>query len=82
MRAQHPARLVVAVPTAPPETCAELAREVDELICLIAPALFFGVGQWYDDFSPCTDDEVRELLNGAHTTIDATLDAQRSRGMT
>lgn len=65
VRAHQPARPVVAIATAPPETCASLASGVDELICLIAPELCFGVGHWCDDFSPCTDDEVCELLNGA-----------------
>jgi predicted phosphoribosyltransferase len=70
VRAQHPARLVVALPIAPPETCASLAKHVDELICLIAPTLFFSVGQWYDDFSPCTDDEVCALLDGSQKPVE------------
>ena len=65
VRAQHPARLVVALPAAPPETCASLATGVDNLICLLAPKPFFSVGQWYEDFSQCTDDEVRALLSAA-----------------
>ena len=65
VRAQHPARLVVALPVAPPETCASLATGVDNLICLMAPQLFFSVGQWYEDFSQCTDDEVCALLSAA-----------------
>lgn len=68
--AQHPARLVVALPVAPPDTCASLAKRVDELICLIAPTPFFSVGQWYDDFSPCTDDKVCELLDGLEKPAD------------
>jgi putative phosphoribosyl transferase len=60
-----PARLIVAVPVAAPETCRELAREVDEVVCLITPADFHGVGQFYDDFSQTTDDEVRELVASA-----------------
>ncbi len=65
VRAQHPALLVVAVPTGPPEACGELATEVDELVCLIAPELFFGVAQWYEDFSPCRDEDVRRLVKQA-----------------
>lgn len=65
VRVQHPAQLVVALPVAPPDTCASLATGVDTLICLTGPQLFFSVGQWYDDFSPCTDDEVRALLSAA-----------------
>ena len=62
---QHPARIVVAVPTAAPSVCAEIGREVDEIICAITPEPFYAVGLWYDDFSETTDDDVRRLLNQA-----------------
>jgi predicted phosphoribosyltransferase len=35
---------------------------VDEIICAATPKRFYGVGQWYDDFSQTTDEEVSELL--------------------
>jgi erythromycin esterase-like protein/predicted phosphoribosyltransferase len=56
------ARLVVAVPTAAPETCEALRAEVDEVICAITPEPFYAVGLWYEDFSQTTDEEVRDLL--------------------
>lgn len=62
LKQQHPARLVVAVPTAPLETCAELRAEVDEVVCLITPEPFYAVGFWYEDFSQTSDAEVRDLL--------------------
>ena len=62
LRRQQPARIVVAVPTAPPELCEALRAEVDDVICAITPEPFQSVGLWYDDFSQTTDDEVRELL--------------------
>jgi len=62
LRQQHPARIVVAAPTACADTCREIAAEADEVICVCTPEPFFAVGQWYDDFSEITDDEVRELL--------------------
>ena len=65
LQAQDPERLIVAVPVAPPETCAELGREVDEVCCLVRPDPFFSVGSWYEDFSQTTDDEVRYLLDTA-----------------
>lgn len=55
-------RLVVAVPVAAEEICAELRHEVDEIICAITPAYFHGVGQFYEDFSQTSDEEVRTLL--------------------
>jgi predicted phosphoribosyltransferase len=54
--------IVVAVPVGAPETCRACAGEVDETICLISPDYFQAVGQFYDDFSQTSDDEVRELL--------------------
>ncbi len=62
LKALHPARIVVAVPVAAPETCRELADAVDEVICAAMPERFSAVGLWYEDFSPTTDDEVRALL--------------------
>jgi predicted phosphoribosyltransferase len=65
---QQPARIVVAVPTASPESCEELKAEVDEVICAITPEPFYAVGLWYEDFSQTTDEEVRDLLlHSEHT---------------
>ena len=57
--------IVVAVPTAPPETCESLRREVDEIVCLSTPDPFMAVGLWYRDFAPVSDEEVREVLERA-----------------
>ena len=65
LRAQNPSRIVVAVPTAAPETCEAFQPEVDEIICAMTPEPFYGVGHWYEDFSQTTDDEVRALLEEA-----------------
>jgi len=62
LRGKGVARIVVAVPVGAPETCRALEAEVDEVICASRPAFFHGVGQFYDDFSQTTDEEVRELL--------------------
>ena len=63
LRQQQPARIVVAVPTAAPQTCDELKSEVDDVICATTPDPFYAVGLWYEDFSQTTDEEVRELLD-------------------
>lgn len=65
VRQQKPARLVVAAPVAPPSTVAALRQEVDEVICPARPEPFFGIGQWYEDFAPVADAEVRALLERA-----------------
>lgn len=62
---QGPQRIIVAVPTAAPETCSELQDEVDEVVCATTPQPFMGVGVWYDDFSQITDEEVRAILEQA-----------------
>jgi predicted phosphoribosyltransferase len=62
LRQQQPARIIVAVPTAAPETCEALRAEVDDVICAITPEPFYAVGLWYEDFSQTTDEEVRDLL--------------------
>jgi putative phosphoribosyl transferase len=67
LRQLQPDRIVVAVPTASPETCQELKAEVDEVVCAITPEPFHAVGYWYDDFTQPTDQEVHELLaRGQH----------------
>lgn len=65
LRKKQPQRLVAAVPVAPEMTCRELSALADEMICLETPEPFYGVGFWYDDFAPTSDDEVRELLRQA-----------------
>jgi predicted phosphoribosyltransferase len=62
LRSRGAGTIVVAVPTAPPETCEALRREVDEVICARTPDPFTAVGVWYRDFAPVSDEEVRELL--------------------
>ncbi len=62
LRKQNPARIVVAVPTASPETCEEMKAKADDLICAITPDPFQAVGRWYQDFSQTTDEEVADLL--------------------
>jgi predicted phosphoribosyltransferase len=62
LRKLQPARIIVAVPTASPETCEEMRAEADEVICAITPEPFHAVGRWYQDFSQTSDEEVRQLL--------------------
>ena len=65
LRLQNPARIVVAVPIAPPETVDILTREADEVVCLATPEPFRAISQWYEDFPQLTDEEVRQLLSEA-----------------
>jgi putative phosphoribosyl transferase len=63
LRAQQPSRIVVAVPVGSAATCHELEAEADEVVCARIPADFHAVGQWYQDFSPTTDEQIRSLLS-------------------
>lgn len=63
LRAQAPARLVVAVPVAPGQAVRQLATEVDQVVCLASPEPFLAVGQWYQDFRQVGDDAVRQALS-------------------
>src|SRR6266508_4385081 len=65
-----PARVVVAVPTAPAATCEQLRREADEVVCATTPWPFRAVGYSYRSFPQTTDEEVRELLRAAWTAAE------------
>jgi predicted phosphoribosyltransferase len=62
LRSQHPTEVVVAVPTAPRQTCEALADVADDVVCLRQPDPFYAVGLSYEDFAEVSDDEVRRLL--------------------
>ncbi len=62
LRRMSAARIIVAVPVAAPDTCADLRQEVDDIICLRTPEPFQAVGLWYEDFSQTSDEEVRDIL--------------------
>jgi putative phosphoribosyl transferase len=62
---RHPARLVLAVPVAPPEALAELAPLVDDVVCLSQPEHFQAVGLHYRNFDQTSDAEVVTLLDRA-----------------
>lgn len=68
LRAQGPARLVLAVPVGSREAADALLREADDLLCLYRPDHFQAVGQWYEEFAQVSDDEVIATLRGFATT--------------
>lgn len=71
LREHNPEKIVVAVPTAPPDTCAEFEEIVDEIICATTPRFFMGVGGVYRDFSQTTNQEVRDMLERADELVKA-----------
>ena len=68
LRQRGAAKIVVAVPVGPPDTCREFEDEADEVVCASAPEFFQAVGQNYEDFSQTSDEEVRDLLARAAQT--------------
>ena len=62
LRQRGPARRVLAVPVAPPDTVAALRAETDDIVCLAQPEPFGAIGYFYRDFHQLTDDEVVALL--------------------
>jgi putative phosphoribosyl transferase len=65
LRRRGAARIVVAVPVGSSEAVAMLRREADEVVCHTIPERLYGVGEWYRDFSPVSDEEVVALLAAA-----------------
>jgi putative phosphoribosyl transferase len=66
MRKQNPKKIIVAVPVAPVESANKIKKQVDDFICLHITTEFWGVGQFYEDFSEVSDDEVMHLLKEAN----------------
>lgn len=66
LRKMGASRIIVSIPVAPRSSCEELLEEADEVICYSTPDYFSSVGEWYEDFTQTTDEEVRLLLEKAH----------------
>ena len=66
LRQLQPARIVVAVPVAPIRTCNQLRSEADAVVCVLMPQSFYAIGQFYEDFSQISDEEVLALLEQAN----------------
>jgi len=67
VRRRNPARLVLAVPVAPPDTLASLGEEADETVCPETPSGLGAIGFYYRDFHQMSDDEVTDLLARARS---------------
>lgn len=65
IRRGGPARTVMAVPVAPPDSIAALGSECDQTVCLATPEMFQAISQFYAEFHQLEDAEVTELLDRA-----------------
>jgi putative phosphoribosyl transferase len=73
LRHEEPQKIIVAVPVAAPSTCAEIENVADGVVCLYTPLRFLSVSQWYQNFSPISDAEVRGLLDRAAERVKQTI---------
>jgi predicted phosphoribosyltransferase len=64
LRERRPGRLVLAVPVGARQAVSRLAAVADDVVCAREPAHFYAVGEWYEDFTQVTDEEVLALLRG------------------
>lgn len=62
LKSESVAKIILAVPVAPQDTITIIGREVDKLVCLNVPEMFFAIGQFYTDFQQVSDAEVIQLL--------------------
>lgn len=65
LKRRNPKRLILAIPVAPSEAVAALAREADHVVCLEQPKPFYAIGEYYTDFHQLGDDEVIALMKAS-----------------
>ena len=83
LRTLQPKKIVVAVPVAPTHAETDIGNVADEFICVDQPEWFYGIGQFYQDFSQTQDLEVRVLLErSAGTFADVHKPKERGAAMT
>lgn len=63
LRARGASRVVLAVPVAPPDTVGVLSAVADRVVAVAQPDPFMAIGQFYDDFSQTSDEEVSRILS-------------------
>lgn len=80
LRNLNAARIILAVPVAPPDSLRAIQPYVDEIVCLKKPDPFTAVGYWYKDFEQVSDDEVITLLDRARTPARKPATDTQSRG--
>lgn len=68
LRRQEPARLVLAVPVGNPRVVSAVQREADDVVCLAQPPSLHAVGDWYEDFTPVSDEALVDTLHALHAT--------------
>ena len=70
LRKRGARHITVAVPVGSDESVAMLEQEADRVVCLTIPRRLYGVGMWYRDFSPVSDEQVVALMADARPRAD------------
>ncbi len=65
LRHQLAREVVIAIPVGPPDAVRRLEREADRVVCVLRPLSFVAVGEFYEDFSQTSDEEVVASLERA-----------------
>ena len=71
LRNSNPGKIVIGVPVASKSAVEKLSKEVDEVVAVIVPEVFYGVGAFYEDFEQVSDEEVMFYLNKLRALRDA-----------
>jgi putative phosphoribosyl transferase len=71
IRRSKPKKLIGAVAVASPSAARAISREADAVVCLEVPAEFYAVGQFFEDFSQVSDEEVTAILQKREAQISA-----------
>ncbi len=66
IKKQKPKKIIVAVPVAPTDIIEKLKKKADEVICLLTPATFLSIGQFYRSFDQVEDERAIDLLREAN----------------
>lgn len=62
VRSQDPQKVIVASPVAAQDSAEKIREIADEVVILLEPDSFYAVGQFYEDFSQVSDEEVINIL--------------------
>ena len=63
LRKSKPAKIVIGVPVASKSAVDKLSKEVDEIVAVVIPEEFYGVGAFYENFAQVSDKEVEFYLD-------------------
>jgi putative phosphoribosyl transferase len=69
VRRRKPGKVILAAPVGPPDTVSELAKGVDQVVCLSKPDYFEAIGEFYEEFEQVDDDTVKKILNDRNLSI-------------